>query len=270
MERALKIKSVGNARQLGGYSIGSSVIKQGVLLRTASLAGLSEEDREILQKEYRLARIVDLRMSFEREQVPDPQIAGAENYFLPVMEIEDYPNLIPEKMEALLDPRADRFEMMKSAAETGLLDEKFYVEFLFSKRGLAAYRAFFELLLELPEGRSILWHCTDGKDRTCVAAMLVLTALGADRETIMADYLLTNEFNRARLEKARIRLEEQTLAPRLREIALFGFGAVFDYYMTNAFCAMEERCGSPEGYLARMLGVGESERALLRHRFLEE
>ena len=39
---------------------------------------------------------------------------------------------------------------------------------------------------------SILFHCTAGKDRTGVAAMLILLALGASDETICADYARTN------------------------------------------------------------------------------
>lgn len=52
-----------------------------------------------------------------------------------------------------------------------------------------SYRAFFELIREgtVP----ILFHCTAGKDRTGVAAALLLTLLGADKETVIADYLRT-------------------------------------------------------------------------------
>lgn len=36
-------------------------------------------------------------------------------------------------------------------------------------------------------------HCAVGKDRTGVGSALVLFALGADVNTVMEDYLLTNE-----------------------------------------------------------------------------
>ena len=44
---------------------------------------------------------------------------------------------------------------------------------------------------ELP----LLFHCTAGKDRTGWLAAVVLTALGVDRDTIVADYLRTHELN---------------------------------------------------------------------------
>ena len=39
----------------------------------------------------------------------------------------------------------------------------------------------------------LLFHCSAGKDRTGLTAALVLHSLGVERETILADYALTNE-----------------------------------------------------------------------------
>jgi protein-tyrosine phosphatase len=39
----------------------------------------------------------------------------------------------------------------------------------------------------------VLFHCTAGRDRTGVATVLLLEALGVPRETILSDYLLSNE-----------------------------------------------------------------------------
>ena len=38
----------------------------------------------------------------------------------------------------------------------------------------------------------MLFHCSAGKDRTGVGAALVLTALGATRQTVVADYQATD------------------------------------------------------------------------------
>ena len=56
--------------------------------------------------------------------------------------------------------------------------------------GNPAYRALFGAIRA---GQTpILFHCTAGKDRTGVAAALILKALGVSREDIVEDYLLTN------------------------------------------------------------------------------
>ena len=269
MEHTLNLASVSNARELGGFAAGGKTVKHGILLRTASLSALSPEDKSILETTYRVATVVDLRMSVERELASDPAISGAENVFLPVLEMEDYPGYDPELVKQFFAPNADRLAMMKMAMELGMLSDRLYVDFLFSERGKIAYRGLFRALLELPEGRAILWHCTDGKDRTGIAAMLILTALGATRQTILKDYLLTNTYNVEKLTAVRTGLEHSPLTPELRELILFGSGAVFERFMTNALDAMDGRCGSPEGYLARELGFGAAECDALRQKYLE-
>ena len=42
----------------------------------------------------------------------------------------------------------------------------------------------------------ILFHCSAGKDRTGIAAILILLALGVDEETAIYDYMLTNEYRK--------------------------------------------------------------------------
>lgn len=270
MKQTLNLKSIGNARELGGYpAAGGKTVKHGVLLRTSALASLSQEDKTTLETVYRVAVVADFRMSAERQHNPDPTISGAENLSLSVMEMEDYPGFDPKLAKLLADPNADRFELIRVGYEMGTLSDHLYVDFLFSERGKQAYRAFFQRLLTLPEGHAILWHCTDGKDRTGLGAMLILTALGASRDTILEDYLLTNEYNAEKLKKVRAGLEHAPLSPELKELALFGAGAVMEKFLTNALDAMEERCGSPEGYLEQVLGVGAEEREELRRRFTE-
>ncbi|MBR0120092.1 MAG: tyrosine-protein phosphatase [Eubacterium sp.] len=267
MEQSINLTSIGNARELGGFSVGDAVVKHGVLLRTASLTSISDEDMDRLTKEYHLYAVIDLRMSSERKHAPDMDIPGVENLFFPVVELEDYEDGGVQMGRALADPDVDRFEIMKIAVQAGMLDEHLYERFLFSDRGKKAYRDMFATLLELPEGRSVLWHCTDGKDRAGVASMLVLAALGADRDVIIRDYMLTNEYNKTKIDKHREALRGSPLTPEYREIAMFGYGAVYEKYMINALTAMEDRYGSTTGYISEELGVGEPELEELHRKF---
>jgi protein-tyrosine phosphatase len=43
---------------------------------------------------------------------------------------------------------------------------------------------------------SVLYHCTEGKDRTGLVTALLLLTLGASKEDILKDYLYTNKVNR--------------------------------------------------------------------------
>ena len=48
-----------NARQLGGYSIGDKRVKEGLLLRSATLSGITEEDSILLCEKYNVPVIED-------------------------------------------------------------------------------------------------------------------------------------------------------------------------------------------------------------------
>ena len=269
MEHSLNTSNLGNARELGGFLVGDKKIRHGCLLRTASLSNLTSEDKRVLTEDYRLSCIVDLRMKDERHNQPDPDIHNVKNHFLPVMELQDFPSLGEEFVRIISDPTADRIKLMHMAYDTGYFNSDFYVRLILSERGKNAFRGFFECLLNLPEDRSILWHCTDGKDRTGLASMLILTALGADRKTIIEDYLLTNLYNKEKLDKARAGLAKMSVSDDFREVALFGCGAVYEYYMLNALKALDENYGSPSEYLKEELGIGKSECNELQKKFLE-
>ena len=55
------------------------------------------------------------------------------------------------------------------------------------------YAAFLRLIIEAPEDGGILWHCAQGKDRTGWGAAFLMFALGVERETVIADFDLSNE-----------------------------------------------------------------------------
>ena len=61
-------------------------------------------------------------------------------------------------------------------------------------RGLQSYRQLMEVVLD-ESNWPVLIHCSAGKDRSGIAIALILEALGVDRETIMQEYLLTNEIS---------------------------------------------------------------------------
>ena len=273
----IHLPGVENARDLGGYTIGDKAVKPGVLLRTARLDQAGPEALLRLQQEYRVQTVVDFRMTEEQQARPDPAIPGAVNLRLSVMDLKDVSmpgDGSPEEalaasreMIALYtDPAADRVALLDRIGE--LVTPDLYVGFLLTERGKAAYRAFFQALLRLDEGRALLWHCTDGKDRTGCAAMLLLFALGASRETVLEDYMLTNEVNAAKLAALREKVAPCQLGEEKLGLLLFISGGVNERFMNRAIDALIDRYGSVDGYLERELGLGPTELDALRRRFL--
>jgi protein-tyrosine phosphatase len=121
----------------------------------------------------------------------------------------------------------------------------------------------------LVQGRvPLLFNCTAGKDRTGIAAALILYSLGVPRPTIEHDYALTER----EIEKLLgILLADPRYAPLAglpREIYLPLFRAD-PRYLAIAFHEMEQRHGSIDGYLQTELGVGPEQLAALRELLLQ-
>jgi protein-tyrosine phosphatase len=125
----------------------------------------------------------------------------------------------------------------------------------------------FNALLELDHG-AFLVHCSSGKDRTGFACMLILHALGVPRDSILADYLRTNQmlsFERYFLPH----LERINHAIPSDRAALLPLGTVCPEYMAAAYQAIEAEFGCVEVYLEQALGLNEAARRRLQLRFLE-
>ena len=271
--QTLSLTGVGNARELGGYKAADGkTVKRGVLLRSARLRDATEDDVQKLTEDYHLGVIVDLRGADETENAPDVLIEGVEYRNIDILGDEA---TIPEGLLAELDEleaqgiEQDTVSMMRLHQKYGLYSDQFLVEILSSDAGKAGYGQFFRELLALPEGEALLFHCSHGKDRTGCAAMLLLFALGADEETVMEDYLLTNEFNAALIAEERQYLAENGAAEDELDAFMATMDQVFPALLENAVAWMTEAYGSPLGYITQSLGVSADEIAALRERFLE-
>lgn len=271
--QSIGLAGVGNARELGGYAAEDGrLVKRGAFLRTAALANATEADIQRLREVYHLSVVVDLRMSSEVEKTPDPEIDGVKHLHLGIMDetamAEKRLSMRPEDVEDLdLNSNVDR---LKLAMRLGIVSDQMYIEFLSAEPGKAGYARMFRELLALPEGKSLLFHCTQGKDRTGCAAMLILSALGVDEATIMADFMLTNTFNAQLIEGERRMLADQGLEGDELETYMRAMDEVDPQYMVNALDWMKANYGSALGYIQAELGVTEDEIEALRNRYLED
>ena len=265
-KQSINLKSVGNARELGGYPVADGrKVKHGVLLRTADLNTISGEDIERLKNVYHLSVIADFRMSVEAAPKPDPVIDGVKYLNLSVINEETF----NKKLEKKLDFEGDAVARLKYTVDSGIVSTNLYIEFLSDDAGKKAYREFFVELLNLQPEHSLLFHCTQGKDRTGCAAMLILSALGADEETIMSDYLLTNLFNAARIAEQRKMLLSHGLSEAEVDKYMIVFDEVNPKLMLTVLSWLKENYGSPVGYITKELGITEDEIGTLKAKFLD-
>ncbi len=271
--QSLSLIGVGNARELGGYPTQDGrTVKRGVLLRTAKLVNATEEDLERLLSVYHLAVDVDFRGDFEVEKAPDPVMEGVE--YLNIHIIDESAGL-SEELEAEIAAleaqgvEIDKITEIRLFMKYGGFTDQMYVDFLSSDVGKAGYSRFFQALLTLKEDQALLFHCSQGKDRTGCGAMLLLFVLGADEETIMADFLLTNEYNAALIAAEREYLIENGVGEDELEAFMKTMDQVFPEFMENAIHWMTETYGSPLGYITQALGVTDAEIQALRDKFLD-
>lgn len=272
LPQSIGLDGVGNARELGGYQASDGrTVKHGIFLRTASLAGATDRDLQRLREEYHLSLVIDLRMIREIEAGHDPEIPGVMNLHLGIIDEE----ALAEKQQSISLEEVEDLDMnnnldrLRLAMRLGIISDHMYVDWLSSATGKAGYTRMFQELIDLPDGKSLLFHCTQGKDRTGVAAMLILSALGVDESTIISDFLLTNTYNADIIESERKTLEKAGFAGEELELFMKAMDEVDAQYMVNALEWMKENYGSATGYITRELGVSETEITLLRNKYLE-
>ena len=271
--QTISMTGIGNARELGGYRTDDGRrVKRGVLLRTAALANASEEDIKRLVDDYGLATVIDFRMTMENANAPDPDIPGVDNVSIHIMDEDAIKKKnADDKQDSLSNiDLNDPISKLDLAIKLGIVSDRMYIDFLSSDVGKAGYKEFFEELKKLPEGRSLLFHCTQGKDRTGCGAMLILSALGVPEETIMKDYLLTNEFNAEKIAGERKLLESRGIEEGKYDLYMMGMDEVFPEMMTNTLDWIKDEYGSPVAYIKKELGVSDADIDALKDKFLTE
>ena len=259
-EQSLHMSTISNARQLGGYkTMDGKTVRKGVLFRTAALSDASREELNSLVGDHHLAAIIDLRASYELAEDPEPIVNGAAQYHFRIMDEQMMAERAAAISDILQDPNVNPIKRMAAVLEAGVISDQMYVEFLQGDIGKAGFRDFFKVLLEMPEGSAVLWHCTSGKDRTGVAAMLLLGVLNVDEETIMEDFLLTNVFFDEEIRTMRSQLAQYVKDEKQLEEFLVAGKGVYAPYMQNAIDFIKENYGDITGYVKTELGLTDED-----------
>lgn len=263
--QTLHLSGIENARELGGYVMKDGrTVKKGLLLRSGKLSKATKEDTESLQNTYQLGTVVDFRTSAEIESAPDPEIAGVKNMQIQVLDETDSQTNASITGIYGADPVTDIIKLV----ENGTLSDDMYVTTAFSQKAQDGYREFFQVLLHNKEGKAVLWHCTGGKDRAGVAAALVLSALGADEETILADFQLTNDFLASKIEYMGTEAAKQTDDPNVIEGVKTLTGVSVDF-MKKMLDSINSEYGSVNHYLTEEIGLTADDITALKDIYLE-
>ena len=213
-------------------------------------------DRKLLDS-LGLRLILDLRSESEAAEQPDYVPDGARLVRICGLCHPDGSEISfsPGDIEKLLKSKKD---------EEHNLADAMYEQMLFRNK---AYK---ELFRALEAGETpILFHCSGGKDRTGVAAMLILLALGASDETICQDFVRTNVCRRPELEKIWAAHAEEIEAHPEQKQFYQGIAGVHPESAPFVLDTIRKEYGATDAYLEAEYGLTPARLMRLRRMYLE-
>jgi protein-tyrosine phosphatase len=238
------LQGASNFRDIGGHTgIDGRRVRHNLVYRSDHLAGLTPDDHRALEP-LRITHSLDFRGLAERAALPSV-LPGAASVTLGIE-----PTMVV-RVKALLAAG-----QIPTEAETVALMAHTYRSF--ARDAIPTYARFFQHLIEQPT--PVVFHCTAGKDRTGFAAALLLSALGVDRDAVMADYLLTNQLYR------RSALVHTDGPAHVVDV----LWRVQPAFLDAAFDTVEREFGGMGRYLEGPMGLGPEAMARLRERLLED
>jgi protein-tyrosine phosphatase len=251
-------------------------LRPGRLFRSGELIRLDDDGRETLRR-LGIRDVADLRATREVARrgpglVPD----DVEVHLLPFPDLgeegdeeeSDADGQAPHEQafqRLLTGEGDDSDESVNESAVRYMVDE--YRQFP-SRNG--AQRALHRVVTLLASGRPVLTHCFAGKDRTGFVVATVLETIGVDRDTILADFLRSNDAApqlRARISEMILQRSDTELTPEVQtftEARLSdGVLGVRPEYLAAAWQSIDDNYGSLNDYL-RDAGITEADVDRLR------
>ena len=237
---------------------GGKRVRWGVLFRSGALTNLTSTGLSQLCT-LGIRTVCDFRTHQERQREPAPPLGEVVRYLS-----WDY-DASPVSVRAFFS----RTPPSAQSAEQSMLQ-------LYRAMPMHLTQLYAGLFRSIAGGRTpLIFGCAAGKDRTGVAAALLLLSLGTSRDDILEDFALT--------DKA-VDLERHVMASGSAGAGLDGpshwiagllpevrapFLRADPAYLEAALAAIDSGFGSVDGYLHRALSVSEQDVASIRDRMLE-
>jgi protein-tyrosine phosphatase len=241
-----------NFRDLGGYqSTDGRRVRWQTIFRSGTTHLLCEEDRARLA-DVNIRTIVDLRSNRERQRYPHGLLGSPGVLYW----AHDHERAAGN-LHRMLKDRHVRAPQLREAMIN--LYQTLPYEFI---------HLFKELLSRLSFGPlPLAFNCAAGKDRTGVAAALVLSALGVPWEEVLRDYMLTERCVPDIIRIFESPAADVIVAPEDPEVIPTVFG-VDPLYLEAMRDSLMKRSGSIARYLGSDVGLDPSALDHLRQRLL--
>ncbi len=257
-DRVIHLKGTSNTRDIGGYQTSDlRTLRWRQIIRSENLSRLTASDFQKLE-EIGVKTVIDLRTDREHDQSPTVWLGDNPPRFF------HFP---------IGDAHNDWFKAQRKLMKRSSFTEKHALEHMvegyrmIAEVGPPSFQKLMDLVLD-QSNWPILIHCNAGKDRAGVAVTLILEALGVDRETIMEEFLLTNEISRTK-EKAIFISKERKISGRGEKLrrgpsasAWFPIVGVQPEMLEAFYASVDEQYGSMDAFLTEIGVDQEARRAL--------
>lgn len=248
-KREIKLEGAINFRDLGGYETKDGKhVKWGKIYRSAALNKLTDADLEVLEQR-KIAVDADFRGPYEVSIAPDRIPNGAVRISLPAGS-EDAGK--PSQLKQMIAANNKDSGLTAFYANTAILKDR--------------YKPVFDELLAVSPDSAVLFHCSAGKDRTGIGAALILYALGVPQGKIWEDYLASNYYRKATIEKDAAQMVQYF---GLTHDQAIGMAGVKKEYLQATYDAINKKYGSIDNFLAEELGLSRDKIGQLRAKYLE-
>lgn len=260
MDKELNIREEMNFRDFGGYrSVDGRTVKKNTFYRSAALGLFNEEELAEIEA-LNIQTIIDFRSKKKADKLPDPDIEGANNIHV-CAAFENFGedlNYSPKEFFSMLVDE-DQHGNAVSTVISSILSSLVYSN--------EAYKTMFNILKE--QKTPLLIHCSQGKDRTGIGAILILLALGVPETQIIHDYLLTNEQRKPFIDD---RMEDFKFVSKLSSNArqaILAIEGVIPESVHMLLAEILERYDTYEHFLFKEYGLDEKDIQYLRDIYLE-
>ncbi|MHA5130679.1 tyrosine-protein phosphatase [Oenococcus oeni] len=258
-KRKINISGGVNFRDLGGYpSKNGHFVKWRKLVRAGDLSQLTTFDQRILIN-YGISIDIDLRSESETIQSPDLVPNGISHVYLPILNYDE------------TESSATKEHLKKvysSNARSGYLRMLYvYRQLVIDPQPQVAYKEFLNFLLKYGSDNTILFHCSAGKDRTGIIALLLLNALDVDSNVIKNDYLSTNQML---ISRTKLRINEAKKSHMNKSFisSIIDLSSVSIDYYDQAMAIINYEFGGVHSYLRDYIGINDEMITKLKNIYL--
>lgn len=252
----LPTEGVHNFRDYGGWlTAEGDQVRRGLLFRSGHHVGATEADLALIAA-LDIRTVIDLRGASERERHPCRRVEG---FAGEVVFYDGETSSAPPHMDVDPSVATADYARQRMLAVYGRMPQNPAMQAMFAR--------YLRVLAER-KGASLV-HCFAGKDRTGVAATLLLHILGVSESDQMAEFLRTNSAPTFAVLRAQsVPGIEARLGRQLDEAAAQALLGVHEDYLLRFRETVAEMDGSLDAWLATRIGVDDPLRDALRRRFL--